>query len=469
MNTRGTLGLASLLLTTSLSTNADTLLGAYQGNQGWAMNEVTAMERWQDKKHAVINLYTNWTPSAQTRLFDHQLDNIWSHGSIPMITWEPTLAGETPDTIETQIANGKFDTFIQSWGKQLKHFLSGIDGIYGTEDDRRIYIRLAHEPNGTWYPWSATSGENTPDDYINMWRRTHDQFSALGLDDTRLQWVWAVNNVDIGDYTAEQYYPGDDYVDWVGMDGFNWGSDYDWSSWQSPPEIFEDMRQRLDTLAPEKPVVIAEVGSTSSNTHGIDNFGKNTWIEQFSQYIQDADIRMIAWFNEDKEADWQVFDGENGAEEVDGINTYPAYKTAVQSDQLIAADTHNLRILNDAQFQGNFDGAIGPASPAKSCEISYHITAKWKGGYVAKVSATANFLIPKNWNIDWSFAGNEQVSYGWNALIQQSNHTVSVTPPAWWKWMKAGSSPVFGFVGRGDGQRPITANLNGTDCVIING
>lgn len=466
MNTLRKLGLGSLLLTTSLSINAETLLGAYQGNQGWAMDEVVAMENWQGKKHAVINLYSNWTPSAEDLLFRYQLDNVWSHGSVPMISWEPTLSGETPSDIETQIANGAYDTFINSWGNKLKIFLSGIDGVYGTEDDRRVFIRMAHEPNGTWYPWSASAGENTPSDYIDMWRRTHDQLSALGLDDTHVQWVWAVNNVDIGDYTAEDYYPGDDYVNWVGMDGFNWGSDYNWSSWQSPPQIFENMRQRLNDLAPEKPVAIPEVASTSNNIHGTDNFGKDAWIEQFSQYIKDSDIRMIAWFNQDKEADWQVFDGANGAEEVDGTKVYPAYKAAIQSTEIVAADTTNRRILSDAQFRGDVTANPNNQESAKTCEISYRITAKWDGGYVAKVSASANFLIPQNWTLDWESATSEQISYGWNAIVQQSDSDVSATPPSWWKWVKAGTSPSFGFVGKGEAQLPSTAMLNGVHCTI---
>ncbi len=80
--------------------------------------------------------------------------------------------------------------------------------------------------NENWYPWSPNS---TPNDYILAWRHVYDIFSNKNLYSTRLQWVWSVNNADVGNYTVENYWVGDDYVDWLGIDGYNFGATQGWS------------------------------------------------------------------------------------------------------------------------------------------------------------------------------------------------------------------------------------------------
>jgi hypothetical protein len=60
--------------------------------------------------------------------------------------------------------------------------------------------------NGNWYPWSAGS---TPNDYVNGWHHVYQIFSNKSLDWTRLQWIWSVSGLDVGQYTAEQYWVGE--------------------------------------------------------------------------------------------------------------------------------------------------------------------------------------------------------------------------------------------------------------------
>ncbi len=75
--------------------------------------------------------------------------------------------------------------------------------------------------SGNWYLWYTGS---TPNDYVLAWRHTYNIVSKKGLDPTRLQWVWSVGSVDVGQYKAEEYWTGDNHTDWLGMDGYSWGS-----------------------------------------------------------------------------------------------------------------------------------------------------------------------------------------------------------------------------------------------------
>ncbi len=336
-----------------------TLLGVYYGNEGWQMQQVRELEQWQGKKNAVVNMFTNWcsTTTDLDNLFNQQLLNIWNNRNVPMITWEPYLcsATATPNDVEVQAANGAYDTYVALWVDRLKVFLSGPDGVYGSADDRRAYLRLGHEMNGNWYPWSAAVGNNSPADYVRMWQRVKGIFTAKGMESTRLQWVWSVNNTDSVSFTAEAYYPGNAYVDWVAIDGYNWGTSQPWSSWQAPAAVYGNMLGRLRAIS-TKPVAITELASSTALGGGMSVAAKAQWITDVYAYVQANGVRMVAWFNADKETDWAMFGGSNGSGVYKAGSTtykiYAAYKSAVGSKSVVGAYLSNARLLTDAQFAG---------------------------------------------------------------------------------------------------------------------
>lgn len=350
---------SSLKSSASQTATNNALSGIYYGNQGWEMEDIKALEQWQGKKHTIVELFTNWDsePHVSDNLFKQQLPNIWNNQNVPLITWEPYVQGTTPNDIEVQIANGDYDAYINNWAEQIKTFLSGNDGIYNTQDDRRAYLRLAHEMNGDWYPWSAAMGNNSPADYVRMWQHTKTIFDSKGLDAKHLQWVWCVSHNDIGGYEAEAFYPGDAYVDWVAIDGYNWGAAQSWSNWQTPDHVFGSMIKRLRGMT-YKPIAITEVGSTTLTETGVNVAAKSQWVTDFYQYAVNQNIKMTIWFNEDKETDWTIFGGQHGDQafqhdqkeykhnpfvnlEVLPVNKYPCFRSLITA---IRDTIHNLYV-----------------------------------------------------------------------------------------------------------------------------
>ena len=359
------------------------LLGVYYS----PVTHVDAMEDWQGKKHAVVNIFTSWCDEASyiDNFFEVQLINLWENGNVPMITWKPNVGcGDvnnplhpTPDDVEVRAADGEYNVYLRSWAEHLKTFLAGDDGVYGganISDDRRVYLRLGHEMNGDWYEWGAPAtvpgnADNLATDYIDMWKFVKDSFDSKNLNANHVQWVWSVNNEDFPmTNMAEQYYPGDDYVDWVAIDGYNRGGSGG-STWKTPQQVFNDMAYRL--RAYPKPLAITEVGSTSTDTAGmVGNVGaKADWITTFfNEAVRNNDVKMVVWFNEDKVDtddtgqpilnDWAVYSGAYG----DGIHyhlptlpahkTYSTYRTAVATNNFVSSDVANPRLLTDAQFKG---------------------------------------------------------------------------------------------------------------------
>ena len=334
------------------------LLGVYYGNQGWAMGDVKAMESWQGRRHAVVELFTNWAGTKKTidNLFKQQLPNIWANGNVPLVTWEPFTGGSTPADIEARIGRGDYDAYVRTWAQRLAGFLSGADARLGTADDRRAYLRLAHEFNGDWYPWGAAVGANRPEDYVAMWQRVHALVAATGLGPSQLQWIWAANADDVGGSPAEAFYPGHTFVDWVAVDGYNWGASQSWSGWESPADVLGPMVARLRALAPLKPLSVTETASTSSTASGPSLAAKSAWVGELFDWLPGNGVRMLVWFNDDKETDWAVFGGGVGDGTFrSGRTTYRtlgAYRTGAGSASVTGADPANPRHLTDDQFAG---------------------------------------------------------------------------------------------------------------------
>lgn len=327
---------------------AQPLLGFYDEPAGSGdYRRLDAVERWQGRGHAVVGLYTNFDPNRMEPAFA-LADALWRRGNVPMISWMPWLGNVAGIDYDRTIADGAYDEYLRAWAARARSFLAGDDGRYGTGDDRRLYLRFAHEANGAWYPYSPAYGRTPSSSFVAMWRHVHDVFVASGIDDpTRLAWVFSVNNVDSwGGATAEALFPGDAYVDWIAVDGYNWGTSGG-HRWESPAEVFGRMVERLRTLS-DRPLAVTEVGAT---TDGATVEAKSQWIADYFDWARARDVRLTMWFNH-YPAMWEIFGGEHGDEAVDGGGAYVAYRTATADPSFVVGDRSNPRLLTDAQFTG---------------------------------------------------------------------------------------------------------------------
>lgn len=80
-----------------------------------------------------------------------------------------------------------------------------------------VAISFGHEMNGHWYPWGTK--DTTAATFVKAWRHIHDLFQEEGA--TNVVWVWSPNVVNpVPSVKLEPYWPGDAYVDWVGIVGY---------------------------------------------------------------------------------------------------------------------------------------------------------------------------------------------------------------------------------------------------------
>lgn len=226
------------------------------------------------------------------------LEQVAARGAVPVVTWEPWKAGEgtsQPAYALRRIAAGDFDSYITRWGNGLRSF------------GKPVLLRFAHEMNGDWYPWSERVNNNSAGDYVAAWQHVHDVVTAAGA--TNVSWVWSPNVPYSVSIPLDQLYPGDAYVDLVGLDGYNFGTSTSWGTWIEPAELFSAGLAEARRLAPGKPIMIAETGSTELGGD------KAAWIRDAIAYLAaQPDVRAFVWFDFNKETDWRIASSTKAAE-----------------------------------------------------------------------------------------------------------------------------------------------------------
>ena len=161
-------------------------------------------------------------------------------------------------------------------------------------DQLRFLIRFGHEMNlreSAW--WPGHTGQDASA-YVAAWRHVHDVFSEVNP--TNAEWVWSPNyeSNPLDDWNdRNNYYPGDEYVDWIAVDGYNWGS----PRWDTFSELYDS--NQFDYVLKDfacryaKPQLIAEIGSVEGSG------SKANWIaDTYSKLPNFPFVRGIFWFND---------------------------------------------------------------------------------------------------------------------------------------------------------------------------
>ena len=214
-----------------------------------------------------------------------------SYGAVPHIVWEPWYWGDENAVSLKDIVNGKWDGFITKWAQGVKEF------------GYPIFIRYAHEFNIDGYPWGTIHQNQDATLYIKAFQRVVQIYRKVGA--TNAMFVWCPMNFSYPDEPWNDYiksYPGDEYVDWIGIDGYNWGKAREWSFWQTFEELFREPVRIISRAFPTKPIMVAEF---SSDPTGGD---KAKWISDIPDYLQATlkNVKAIYWFDLKKEADWRA-------------------------------------------------------------------------------------------------------------------------------------------------------------------
>ncbi len=251
-----------------------------------SLEKIDAFEQMVGKKQAIVASSSYWGegtfPDANLRL-------IARHGSIPLVYWSPWDRpydeGMGPDRFSlTSIIAGDHDAYLDMWGDKARELAWPI------------MVSFANEMNGSWFPWSgayyggATPIPNTkpqqyegPEIFKKAWRHVVDRVRSRNASNV----IWVLHVMNFSDPNdkwnmAPNYYPGPDYVDWMGMSlyGSQFPADKEWAPF---PPLLDWPYTEIASLDPKKPMMLCEWGCAE-----LPNLGDRAeWIREAFRLMKD--------------------------------------------------------------------------------------------------------------------------------------------------------------------------------------
>ena len=269
--------------------------GCYAGVSIWTVeNNIALLDNYialAGKSPNFVMFFSHWEDNYDRNFNTQGCDSIYSRGCIPYITWCPSSDGSgatQPKYKLTNITQGLFDDYIIQFAKDIKSW------------NKPVFLRFGMEMNADWLPWCGNvNGNNNGSDFINAWQHIHYIFDSLSV--VNVTWLWCPyveSMYNWGD--MKQYYPGNEYVDWVGCDGYGYTPDH----WATAPfeKVFQSTLIKLINTG--KPIIIGEL---ACGEYKADTRWKRDWMEDaFTKIQNDYPIKAFNWFNYNKEQDWRI-------------------------------------------------------------------------------------------------------------------------------------------------------------------
>ena len=289
----------------------DYLYGGTWGDVPWDSNTWAKYESNAGKSPSIIHWGMSPAYGHDFSYWQGTLDRVQNAGALNLVGLS------TGSDSLSSVASGSRDSYWKTFAQEA--------AAYG----KPFFLRFDWEMNGGWYPWGTTSSsQNTPADYVAAWRHVHDIFTAAGA--TNVTWVWCPNVEFSGSVPYSQLYPGDSYVDWTCLDGYNKAS-----SSRSFSDLFTQSYDDVLKIAPSKPVMIGEVASLEY-TPGT----KATWISNMLTELPTdfPQVKALVWFN------WRI--SESGTWHDFEIESSPtsqaAWATGIASSYYAAASSFTM-------------------------------------------------------------------------------------------------------------------------------
>ena len=257
-------------------------------------------------------------------------------GRVPLVSWASVKT--------TSVTNGTYDTQINARAQDVKDF------------GEPILIRWFWEMDGNKH--SSESG--TPAQYIAAWRHIVGVFRDRGV--TNAQFVWCPNADAFNRGQAEQWYPGDAWVDWLCADGYNWAPGKNGTEWRSLAEIFQEFHDW--GVSKGKPMMIGETGVQERNSGEKGQWYRDA-IDDLKHDLPGIDIMML--YDSDTIYNWWV---DTSQSSINGFN-------ALANDPYLNGGT---------VFADTFDQGVDNWAVAKNAKVDRSTSGTDSGAPVLKLA-----------------------------------------------------------------------------------
>ena len=178
----------------SLAPATAAYLGVFEPGAPPGYAPVAGFTQAAGRQPNLLGYYSGWAAPFDTAF----ARMIQTHGITPFVQIDPT------DASVEQIAKGTYDDYLRSYADTVRAF------------GHAVVIGFGHEMNAPWYLWGF--GHLAPATFVAAWRHVVTLFRAEGADN--VTWLWTLQADEAGTGPVASWWPGAQYVTWVGIDGY---------------------------------------------------------------------------------------------------------------------------------------------------------------------------------------------------------------------------------------------------------
>ncbi|MGP3966127.1 glycoside hydrolase family 26 protein [Streptomyces sp. 6N223] len=252
---------------------------------------MTGIESDIGREFDIIHRYHDFSNKGSQGIFPDQWERRLANGEdgadrTLLLNWTTRIHGSDERVSWQQVASGAYDeSVIRPAAQRVKEW------------DRPIFLAFDHEAEGNRRP---TQGDGA--DYVAAWRHIYEIFQEVGADN--VIWTW----IHVGwiglEHTVKSFYPGDEYVDWIGYDPFNYYVCRD-NEWRSPGEAIGRWYNWLQRNGfDHKPILLGEYGTVADPEN---EWAQAEWYRNLVPALRKFPrIRAVAHFNTHKVCDTRV-------------------------------------------------------------------------------------------------------------------------------------------------------------------
>ena len=237
-------------------------------------------EKYYEYEFPVILNYSEFDNNYKHPNLEQRLATAYDHGKVLELTLQTTWKAD--GNMVYDVLNGEYDQFIKNYAKTIADF------------GHPVLFRLGNEMNGDWCPYSSYNTSRDTAIFKEFYRYIHDTFDKMGANN--VIWVWNPNCQSFPNFNWNNemmYYPGDKYVDVVGLTAYNTGTYYASSGekWQEFEELYGNLYYTYCARF-QQPLMITEFASASMGGN------KNQWvINMFNTIKYYSRIKMAVWWD----------------------------------------------------------------------------------------------------------------------------------------------------------------------------
>ena len=247
-----------------------------------ARGDFSVVDEYEDAlnyQFPILSTYSGFTKDAQEKL-EMRLWSSWEHGKVLQLSLQPNSAKRS--NIMYEILQGTWDDVLDLYIQKIQEF------------GHPVMIRLMNEMNGDWCVYSGINYSNDPLIYKEAYRYIYHRFEDAGVNN--VLWVWNPNGKSYPPVDWNHtlmYYPGDEYVDIVGLTAFNTGTYYSsvGETWQDFTTLYEQLYDQYCEWF-EHPLMFT--GFSCAELGG----DKRAWTEDMFQKIGEYDrAKVLVWWD----------------------------------------------------------------------------------------------------------------------------------------------------------------------------